>query len=269
MNNNSNKLYVVGDIHSNANNERKQLNTKNWPEQKELTKDDILIQLRDFGDIWYHKEHKYYKQDRYWQEWWASRNYTLLVVPGNHENWDIIESLPIETKFNAKVRVLNTEKGPIYLAITGEIYTINNFKILTICGAKSTDALYRTEGISWWRQETITQKDIDNTLDNLETYETIDYIFSHTMPQSMIEQFIHYNENTKDKFKDPTAEFLEHLWNTIDIKYGIHCGHFHTNQKHYRKTPFRNKLGKIVFSPDIDNNYVQCHYNKEPYLIED
>ena len=261
-------IYVVGDLHGGQDLSMKYLNTKKWKEQKELTKYDTLVQLGDFGYIWYNKEHKGYKNDKHWQEWFASRNYTTLIIPGNHENFDLIEELPIIDKWNGKVRELVTSKGSLYLAMSGEIYTIDGYTILTICGATSTDKEYRVEGESWWQQESITQDEIDYTLDNLEKHETIDYVFSHTMPKSMIEQFLHYNMHTSTKFHCSTANFLEHIWTNVDIRYGLHCGHFHMNQCAYRKTPHRNEHGRIVWTPDIDNNFVYCHYKSVPYEIK-
>jgi predicted phosphodiesterase len=265
------KTFVIGDLHGGMDGSMKYLNTKKWSEQKNLTKSDVLIQLGDFGYIWYDKSNKNYKEDKHYQEWFASRNYTTIIVPGNHDNWDIIENLDIIEKYNGKMRVLNTKKGNLYIAITGEVYTINNKKILTICGADSIDKSNRTVGIDWWEQESITNKDIDNTLENLKKSEneTIDYICSHTMPESMIEQFIYRNTQNSARFNDGTAKFLEHIWTNHDIKYGVHCGHFHMNYKHYRKTPHYNEYGKIVWSQDVDNNYVHCHYKDIPHELDD
>ena len=59
-------------------NEANLLNTKKWPEQKNLTKDDVLIQLGDFGFLWHKKNSKGEREDLYWQNWFAKKKYTLL-----------------------------------------------------------------------------------------------------------------------------------------------------------------------------------------------
>lgn len=41
-------IYVTGDIHGNP----RRFNTDNFPEQKEMTKDDYVIILGDFGLVW-------------------------------------------------------------------------------------------------------------------------------------------------------------------------------------------------------------------------
>jgi hypothetical protein len=264
-------IYTVADLHGNQAGEMKYMNSSKWPEQKTLTKEDVLIQLGDFGYIWYNKNHKNYSEDKHWLEWFAARNYTLLIVPGNHDNYDIIDALPIIEKWGGKVHELQTSKGSIYVAVTGEVYTIDNKKILCIPHASSTDKQNRTNGESWWERETINNTEIENTLNNLEKpeNETIDYIMSHTMPSSMIGQFIHMTIDNSGRFSDPTADFLEHIWNNHDIRYGVFCGHFHTNQREFRKTPHVNEHGRTVWTPDIDNNFVQCQYKRVPTLLED
>lgn len=265
------KVFVVGDLHGGQDGEMKYLNTSKWPEQKNLTKEDVLVQLGDFGYLWYHDTHKRYKEDQYWQEWFASRNYTTLIVLGNHENWDIYNELPITEKWNGLVKVLETKKGPLYFAITGEVYLINDKRILCVPHASSIDKMNRTHGESWWKQEDINTQEIEHTLDNLlkPENETIDYILSHTMPDSMIEQFLHMTIQNAGKFNDPTAKFLEHIWSEHDIRYGVHCGHFHQDRKYFRKTPHVNEHGRTVWTPDIDNNYVHCHYKSIPYELDD
>ena len=51
-------IYVTGDIHGDVS----RFSKKKFPEQKELTKDDIVMVLGDFGVIWWgdvDKEEKY------------------------------------------------------------------------------------------------------------------------------------------------------------------------------------------------------------------
>lgn len=42
------RIYVTGDIHA----EPDRFNTENFPEQKELTRDDYMIICGDFGLVW-------------------------------------------------------------------------------------------------------------------------------------------------------------------------------------------------------------------------
>ena len=119
------KIFVCGDTHGMPR-DIKKLNTTHFPEQKNLTKEDVLIQLGDFGWVWYPIGSN--KEQEYWLDWIASRNYTLAVVLGNHENYDVIEKLPIEEKWGDTVKVLQREKGSIYFLKRGGVYSINGKK---------------------------------------------------------------------------------------------------------------------------------------------
>lgn len=265
-------IWVVGDLHSNAMGERKHCNSAKWPEQKNLTKDDVLVQLGDFGDVWYNPENSRYKEDQYWQAWWASRNYSLLVVDGNHENHDMIDALPEMKKWEGTVKVLKTsgnkfEAGEIYFAKRGEIYIIDGQKVFCMGGAASTDKEHRTQGVSWWPQEVPSYKQMDYAQGNLEKHDNIvDIVLTHTIPQQMIQYFIHETIQNSAKFKDPTAEFLGFLWDNIDFKQW-HSGHFHLNLREYRRIPFHNEYGRLTEGPDVDSNWCECHYHTPPVCI--
>ncbi len=57
---------MCGDTHGDR--DINKLNTTKWSLQKDLTKDDVLIILGDFGGLWYHPENKKHKRDKYWNE---------------------------------------------------------------------------------------------------------------------------------------------------------------------------------------------------------
>ena len=70
-------IYLTGDTHIPI--DIGKLNTKNFPQQKEMTKDDYVIVLGDFGLLW--KKNKTYE---YWKKWLEERNFTTLWIDGNH-----------------------------------------------------------------------------------------------------------------------------------------------------------------------------------------
>ena len=72
-------IYVTGDTHGDFGG---RFNVKNFPEQKELTKDDFVIICGDFGGIWDVEAEG--KSEKYWLDWFDERPYTLLFVDGNH-----------------------------------------------------------------------------------------------------------------------------------------------------------------------------------------
>ncbi len=237
----SNRIFVCGDTHG-RNLDTSKLNGRNFPEQKNLTEDDVVVQLGDFGWVWY--EFGVNKEQEYWLDWLADKNYTLAVVLGNHENYDIIDTLPLEEKWENEVKVLKREKGSIYFLKRGAVYIINGKKILAIGGAESTDKSSRTAHESWWEQERLTHKEMDNCLEEIAQHNNeFDYVLTHTCPSKYATRF----SNNISKAKCVVANFLEHVSNIIEFK-EWHFGHFHRDK-------------------EILAGKYRCHYNNPPFEL--
>lgn len=237
----SNRIFVCGDTHG-RNIDTSKLNSRKFPEQKELTKDDVVIQLGDFGWVWYPIGEN--KEQEYWLDWLAEKKYTLAVVLGNHENYDIIENLPFETKWQNEVRVLKRKRGSIYFLKRGAVYTISDKKILAIGGAESTDKSIRTAHESWWEQEKLSKKEMDNCLSDIERHSNrFDYVLAHTCPSSYTTRF---GSNIM-KARCSVANFLEHIKNIVEFK-EWHFGHFHRDK-------------------EILDGLYRCHYNNPPFEL--
>lgn len=215
------KTFLCGDTH--GSHDIHKLNTKNFPEQRELTKDDVVIQLGDFGNYWWGD-----KEEKYWLDWLTRKKFTFAFLDGNHENHEMIWELPTETRWGGTVHVDKRKYGEIIYLKRGEIYTINNKKFLVVGGATSIDKHLRTEGKDWWATEELSQSDIDNTLDNLDLHKRkVDYVLSHTCPESLVLDFC---ENPIRR-NDSVAKFLEHVDNITEFQ-SWHFGHFHRDWTH-------------------------------------
>lgn len=237
-----NKIFVCGDTHGLPKDTRK-LNGTNFPEQKELTKDDVLIQLGDFGWVWY--ELGTNKEQEYWLDWLVSKNYTLAVVLGNHENYDIIEKLPLVEKWGNEVYRLERPKGAIYFFKRGAVYTINGRKILTIGGAESTDKANRISHHSWWEQEELSFDETEYCLDEIDLHEKkFDYVLTHTCPKKYVEKFT----QKKVKINCSVARFLDYIDDTVSCK-KWHFGHFHQDKA-------------------VQRGKYRCHYESAPFLLD-
>jgi len=234
------RIFLCGDTHGDVT----VFGSESWPKGKELTKNDVLIQLGDFGILWGAQEKK---NEKYWMNWLGSKPWTTLVIPGNHDNHDTIEDLPIGEKWGGKVRCYATNGANdliVYFAIPGEIYTINGETFLAIPKAFSIDKAYRTEGLSWWSKELLSKQeetDVLNTLDKVNW--KVDYLLSHTCPDSVIPAFLD-NPNSP-KFNDPVSRFLEFVCNKLEFKANF-FGHFH-NQRAY---------------VDLAEDYYRCFMNE-------
>jgi len=215
------RIFTVGDIHGNP----KIISNSNWSEAKDLTEDDIVIFLGDFGMYWNNVPSD---EEKYWLDWLAAKPFTVAFIDGNHENFDIIEKLPLEDKWDGIVNVDNRKQGNIYRLRRGEIYNIHGKSILTIGGALSIDKHYRTEGISWWAGEQLTKADEENTLNNLDTIKwKVDYVLTHTCPSSIIHEFL--DGPNSPKFNDPASTFLEFIDERLEYNKWL-FGHFHTDR---------------------------------------
>ncbi|MDO5410278.1 MAG: metallophosphoesterase family protein [Lachnospiraceae bacterium] len=73
-------IYITGDCHSNF----ERFKPQNFPEQAEMTKDDYVIVLGDFGGVWYSENRKEVKMENHQLDWLNSRPFTTLFVDGNH-----------------------------------------------------------------------------------------------------------------------------------------------------------------------------------------
>ena len=92
-------IYVTGDIHADP----RRFDTSNFPEQKEMTKNDFVIVCGDFGLCWEKEESD---KEEYWLNWLEAKPFTMCFVDGNHENFSRLNSLPIEDWNGGKVHKL-------------------------------------------------------------------------------------------------------------------------------------------------------------------
>ena len=166
-------IYLTGDTHIPL--DVSKLNAKNFPEQKNLTRQDYVIVLGDFGLLW-HKNKTY----KYWLDILSKKNFTLLWLDGNHENHEWINSLPV-TEWNGG-RVHQIAPNIIHL-MRGEVLCIDHKSIFVCGGAKSMDTEHRNQGVDWWPNEMLSYQDIHNATVNLEkVHNKVDYILTHNCP---------------------------------------------------------------------------------------
>lgn len=226
------KVFVCGDTHCPI--DMYKLGKHVWPEKRELTEDDILIQLGDFGVVWKGEPDK---TELYWRKWFDERKFKTIVVPGNHENYFRIMQLPIIEMFGAKMRQYSEN---IFFVERGEVLELDGKKLFCFGGAKSHDKAWRTEGVSWWPEEIPSHEEIEHALDKIEEYNaTFDFILTHTAPQSIVESMLSH------KSSDDLGKFFEHIAMTCEFD-EWHFGHMHEDRS----------IGRY-----------HCHYNLKPTQI--
>lgn len=229
-------IYVTGDCHG----EYGKFNTKSFPEQKDMSKDDYVIICGDFG-IWSDS-----KSQRYWLNWLSEKPFTTLFIDGNHENYDLLKSYPVEEWKGGKVQSIRPD---ILHLMRGQVFTIEGKKFFTFGGAKSHDISggildpddpdfkakkkgldkewisYRINHVSWWKEEMPNEAEYEEGIRNLSRNDwTVDYILTHCAPSS-IQNIFGYGLFYPDELTDYLEEIVK------KTKFQTHYfGHYHDDR---------------------------------------
>lgn len=188
-------IYVTGDCHQNF----RKFNTKIFPEQKEMTKEDYVIICGDFGGVW-NKEVEN-KEEKHLLDWLEEKPFTTLFVDGNHENFDRLYSYPVELWHRGKVHKI---RPSVIHLMRGQIYEIDGKSFFTFGGASSHDIesgildpedpdfkekkkwldrewrSYRVNHITWWAQELPSEEEMQEGRANLAAHDNqVDFIVTH------------------------------------------------------------------------------------------
>ena len=243
-------IFVTGDCHGDFG----RFSTKEFPRQKELTKDDLVIILGDAAFVWEGS-----KEEKWWLDWFESKPFTTINIGGNHENYDLLEQYP-------KIRWHGGEAYQLRASVLhlcrGYTFDLNGLKTFVMGGAQSHDAdkilqpgpdlarqrqrlewlhiPYRVLGQTWWPQELPSQEEFitaRNTLDR-EGW-SVDLVLSHCAPTELQSQIVrNYPANDLTEF---FQVLLGHL------SYGQwFCGHYHRSEQ-FPEHRFR-VLGEEIIS---------------------
>ena len=228
-------IYLTGDTHIPI--DVGKLNTTLFPQQKEMTRSDVVIICGDFGLYWNKN-----KTHAFWRNWLRKKNFTVCWLDGNHENFDWIKELPEEEWCGGKV---HRDDNIIHL-MRGEVYTIQDKKFLVMGGAGSIDKADRVQGISWWPEEEISYQDYERAAENIKRhYYSVDYVLTHTCPYDLIQPMFHlrpYGSNYSEKA-------LQSLYTMLKFDTWF-FGHWHED-KEYGK--FRCLYNDVVNLEDYKN----------------
>lgn len=221
-------IFITGDVHAEA--DINKFSSKNFPQQKNLTKDDVVIVTGDFGLVWDASS-----REQYWRKWLCQKNFTTLFVDGNHENFDLLYTYPMVDGFGGQVRKVESS---IYHLGRGQVYQLQGKIIYTFGGADSSDKSERKEFVSWWSQERPTSEEMQKGLECfLEHIDEIDMVITHTCPASVFQKI--YTPQRMYGYKKhigPLEEFFEHLCQLLKKRdasggkpWEWYFGHFHDN----------------------------------------
>ena len=233
-------IYITGDCHADFS----RLSTDNFPEQKEMTKDDYVIICGDFGGVWNKDTES--PREKWDMEWLDSKPFTTLFVDGNHENFDRLYTYPVEEWHGGKVHKI---RDSVIHLMRGQVFEIDGKSFFTFGGASSHDIQggilepdapdfksqkkkldmgwqpYRINHISWWERELPTKAEMADGLENLEKYgNEVDFIVTHCCSSST--QALYSGGMFKP---DILTDYLETVRQIATFKKWF-FGHYHDNR---------------------------------------
>lgn len=238
-------LFVTGDTHGDF----RRFNSTRFPLGRELTKNDYVFILGDFGGVWdYRGENKH---ETYWLNWLNDKSWTTCFVDGNHENFSRLNALPVEEWNGGKVHKV---RDSVIHLMRGEVFNIENKKFFTFGGASSHDIhdgildpdapdfkkiyreyrrehkQFRVKNRGWWSEENPSEEEFLNACYNLDQNDwKVDYVLAHTVPDFIQSHLYGYYVT------DETSRFLTNFVQTgLDFE-KFYAGHHHINHTVFLK----------------------------------
>jgi predicted phosphodiesterase len=231
-------IYVTGDTHG----DYSRFSSKNFPEQRTMTKSDFVLVLGDFG-IWADSP-----EQRWNLRWLDAKPFTTLFIDGNHENFDLLNSYPVVELYGGLAHQISDS---IYHLKRGELFDLYGKTFFVMGGASSHDisdgilessdpdlhwkmyslrrqnkTMFRVKGKSWWPEELPSEEEYRHARNSLEDRDwKADIILSHCGPSSVI-----YRMSNGDYGADRLTDFLDEIDSKVPFKHWF-FGHYHRNEK--------------------------------------
>ena len=204
--------FLKGDIHGNL------FEIIDFIDRFNLGKNDNIIILGDCGIAWRKDKKDLAQNIKLWNE--CGNGVKLYFIDGNHENFNILNSFPIENNMG---KIADNK----YHLHRGQVYEFENKKILVCGGADSIDKYRRIENFTWWKEEAISQETIDDIPAG-----HYDYVLTHCCPRSIFEKNKIYLSTLQfldeNKINHNSEDMLEQLKNKITFDHWF-FGHYHIN----------------------------------------
>lgn len=264
-------IYITGDCHGDFKRFTKKQRMK-LPFQ--LTENDYVIVCGDFGLCWADDAEFKYNCD-----WLGNLPFRILFVDGNHCNFNMLNSYPVEMWNGGKVHHIVRDK--IIHLMRGQVFTIEDKTFFTMGGASSHDIQggildrddlfyseerrkaitrnlpFRVIGLDWWKEELPAEDELQEGLSNLSQmgYQ-IDYVISHCASnrvQNMLCDVSGMETNNRVCEIDILTDYFDILENDLQYKQWF-CGHYHVdvrlNEKH---TIIYNQILPVIDNYEISD----------------
>lgn len=245
-------IYITGDIHREQ--DIHKINPREFTVGNSLTENDYVIICGDFGCIcgdfgcvWDGST-----GDNFWLKWLDSLPWNTLFIDGNHENFDVLNTYPVEEYKGGKVHRIRSK---VFHLMRGEVFNIDGYKFFTMGGGFSHDVNYRTEHKNWWKDEICTIEEAKHAFATLEKNNwEVDYILSHDTYSS--HPLAHKYETDMALYGDDYYDLhdcLETVEKKTDYKMWF-SGHYHDDMIHYSDSdkPCLTLFDKVLLLDNID-----------------
>lgn len=203
-------IYITGDVHGDYDNllyRLKSLDIKN---------EDYVIVVGDFGFVWDDTTNTNIRL-------LATINASILFVDGNHENFSLLNSFPVEDWNGGLIHRVSSN---IIHLMRGQFFVIEGKKFWTFGGAYSIDRAYRIKGISYWSQELPSNDEYNVSSKVLEEHNfNVDYILTHTIP----ERFYYKLHIIPDQREKELLGYLDWVYDRTTFSHW-YAGHHHINK---------------------------------------
>ena len=243
------QIWITGDTHGaepfgpySVDGVLRRFNTDNFPEQKQMTKEDLVIVLGDFGLVWNRFEES--PEENHALTWLEKKPFSLCFLDGNHENFDRLYAYPEDTFMGGRVHVL---RPSVRHLMRGEVFTFSARSFFTFGGAQSHDIrdgvldvvkdakkilqwkkdpekLFRVKNITWWERELPSPEEMQVGRDNLARVNwRVDHVLTHALPPS-IQKEMGLSTDAPNVLDD----YLEEIKERLSYRYWW-GGHYHMN----------------------------------------
>ena len=209
-----------------------------------MTRDDFVIVCGDFG-LWHDN-----KTERWWLNWLEEKNFTILFVDCNHENFDRLYSeFEVVDFHGGKAHKIREN---IYHLMRGYVFDLCDKKFFAFGGASSHDIddgildrkdfqsdrelvneynrrtrrgeMLRINHVSWWKEEMPSPEEMAFGLKKLnDNKNDVDFIVSHCAPSHVAASI------SAGTYKpDMLTNYFETISQTVNFKKWF-FGHYHND----------------------------------------
>jgi len=252
-------IWITGDTHGDF----RRFSVEAFPEQNEMTKDDYVIVLGDFGGVWDYRGES--KLEKWWLNWLEDKPFTLLFVDGNHSNHWRLKEYPVVEFAGGKVHQIRPH---VLHLMRGEVFELQGKRFFAFGGASSHDIkdgildpekdksliaqwrfnpykMYRVYGQEWWPEELPSEDEMENGWDNLERCQfKVDYILTHSPSTDVL---LTMDAGSHLYEPDQLTDYLQKVRKLTDFKEHW-FGHMHLNERFYseKATCLYEQLVRVV-----------------------